>query len=651
MGASSAHGTGGRDRDLGRYVSEPDEKPWEPVITRPDPMTAEEWQAQADRDTDDFDPDRFQDEDEFWDPGEEEPAEAAEARPSVSADDPDPDLAGVARVLAAQSAAASARRRGPGQPGSARPLAGKSSSRAARFGTGLKLDVMPACPDLALLADAAAGPGDSYAGVSDDELIGVLCAWDRLESHMAARKLAAIVELCRRRPVTETPTSGRPAGSREEDFTSDEVAHVLAESRRKADTLLTVAERLDTHLPGTRAALRDGVITFAKAQVIVTATLLLNRKQARAAEKLVLGRAGRLTPRGLQDAIARAVKEVAPKKAKEQREHAARSARVERWGEPSGNGALAGRELPPAAMLAADQRISWWARQLKAAGCEGDMDQLRARAFLDLLAGTDSRPGHDSGSGSGGPVPAGFTGNVNLTIPVTTALGLADRPGDLGGFGPVDPWLARDLLTAAAASPTTTWCLTFTDPEGHAAAHGCARLAPKNHKSHRKRGKRGKAPPPGGTGNRDRPRTGFAFTRISRAGPPGGHGTWLLRTPGPGPDLIIEIEPITTENCDHRHQANGHDPGVKLRHLARIRHTTCTSPVCRRPAATCDYEHNIPYEAGGRTCLCNGGPKCRHDHRLKQHPQWKVDQLPDGTFRWTTPSGRTYTTEPTRYPI
>ena len=56
-------------------------------------------------------------------------------------------------------------------------------------------------------------------------------------------------------------------------------------------------------------------------------------------------------------------------------------------------------------------------------------------------------------------------------------------------------------------------------------------------------------------------------------------------------------------------------------------------------------------EAGGRTCLCNTGPKCRHDHRLKQHPRWKADQLPDGTFRWTTPSGRTYTTEPTRYPI
>ena len=34
-----------------------------------------------------------------------------------------------------------------------------------------------------------------------------------------------------------------------------------------------------------------------------------------------------------------------------------------------------------------------------------------------------------------------------------------------------------------------------------------------------------------------------------------------------------------------------------------------------------------------------------------QHPKWTVDQLPDGTFRWTTPAGRSYDTEPTRYPI
>ena len=114
---------------------------------------------------------------------------------------------------------------------------------------------------------------------------------------------------------------------------------------------------------------------------------------------------------------------------------------------------------------------------------------------------------------------------------------------------------------------------------------------------------------------------------------------------------MITLDPLTTDPCGHRFESRGHDPGVTLRHRSQIRHATCTSPVCRRPARTCDFEHNTPYEAGGRTCLCNGGPKCRHDHRLKQHPKWRVDQLPDGTFRWTTPAGRTYPAEPTRYPI
>ncbi len=50
-------------------------------------------------------------------------------------------------------------------------------------------------------------------------------------------------------------------------------------------------------------------------------------------------------------------------------------------------------------------------------------------------------------------------------------------------------------------------------------------------------------------------------------------------------------------------------------------------------------------------CECKLTLKCRHDHRLKQHPRWHVDQLPDATFRWTTPSGRQYIAEPTRYPI
>jgi hypothetical protein len=198
---------------------------------------------------------------------------------------------------------------------------------------------------------------------------------------------------------------------------------------------------------------------------------------------------------------------VAPGKARKRREAAARDARVERWPEDSGNAALAGRELPAAEVLAADQRVTAWAKELKRAGLDGSMDELRARAFLDLLLGVDSRlpdpgaPGAASAPVSplSGPVPAGagmFAARGNLTVPLTTLTLMAGRPGDLAGIGPVDPWLARDLAAAAARHPKTTWCVTVTDNDGHAIGHGCARPAPKGHR----RARAGPGPPPAPAG-------------------------------------------------------------------------------------------------------------------------------------------------------
>jgi hypothetical protein len=230
-------------------------------------------------------------------------------------------------------------------------------------------------------------------------------------------------------------------------------------------------------------------------------------------------------------------------------------------------------------------------------------------------------------------IPPGFAGQVTLTVPEATLTGRADRPGELGGIGPVDPDLARDLARAAARNPRSNWCVTVTDSQGHAIGHGCARPV--------KRRKPDGHDPPGGPG--------FTFTPTDHPGPRGGYGTWRFTTGQR--EMLIEIGPLPAGDCDHRWQSRGHDPGVMLRHLAEVRHARCTGPGCRRPAARCDFEHNVPYEAGGRTCLCNGGPKCRFDHRMKQDPRWNAEHLPNGEVRWTAPSGRQYVTEPTRYPV
>src|SRR6185437_9407172 len=215
-----------------------------------DPMTAAEREASLDR-LSEQDEGHLEDEDEYGDfepLTEEELAEIREA----AADE----------LLAVE--AATTGRRGPGQPGSARVFPGESASPAAAFGPGLPLDVLPGCAQLAVSADAAADE-DRFDGVPEGELVGLVCAWDRVEAHAAGRKLAAIAELARRNPKPE-----------DAEFTADELANALAESRTRAYSLLGTADQLDTHLPGTRAALRDGTVSMSKAQIIANATGLLD---------------------------------------------------------------------------------------------------------------------------------------------------------------------------------------------------------------------------------------------------------------------------------------------------------------------------------------------------------------------------------------
>jgi hypothetical protein len=209
---------------------------WEedPAWLDRDPMTAAEREAWLDRlcAQDDDPADAPQ---EYWDP---ESCAPPPGQDELTAG----ELAGVAEAASDEMLAldaASTGRRGPGQAGSARTFPGESASRAGGFGTGMAWDVMPGCAQLAVAADAAldAGDdsGDSFGGVADHELVGLVCAFDRAEAYMAARKLVAIAEVFRRNPEDGfEPTPGQmPAVVHE--FTRDQLALALGESRAAAD--------------------------------------------------------------------------------------------------------------------------------------------------------------------------------------------------------------------------------------------------------------------------------------------------------------------------------------------------------------------------------------------------------------------------------
>jgi hypothetical protein len=556
-------------------------------------------------------------------------------------------------------------------------LATATSASGSGFESGGILDTSEPSAALAGLTDSVTRDG-RLAELADDELIGVIRAWSRIESWSCGGLMMAIAELARRRPAERTPPAppgGFPAQLSE--FISDEVSTALTLSARTADAYLDLALDLAIRLPDTARALRAGVIDHLKARLIAESTRILSDADAHAVEARILPMAGRQTLGRLRAAVSRAVLAVDPEAATRRREEAQKDPRVRRWQEDAGTAALAGFGLPPADVLEADQRITARALALRDAGLPGSLEELRARAYLDTLLGQDSTPSQDSapgqgsnpgqGSGSGpdsilshdpspgqGCTPGQTSGagqpsdprdsgdtttpasapaarpragqrrlaaRLNLTISLTTLLGLADEPGNLAGFGPLDPSLARELAALAADHPASRSCLTITDDDGRPLGHGCAR---------------GHPPDPGQlTG------LGQLTTPVQGASP--GQPRPPRRRPGA---FTVTIHPLARGSCDHRHQEPGYQPSRRLRHLVEARTTTCCAPGCRRPAAQCDLDHTVPYDHGGRTCECDLAPLCRRHHRCKQSEGWHLEQPQPGVLRWTTPAGRQYMTQP-----
>jgi len=591
--------------------------------------------------------------------------------------------------------------RDPGAPGGGAPAGGPGRDpRLAGFTQHGPGDTCPPGSELAVLVADLSGPQWRCDGATDEELIGLMNRWAAVESWAAAGKLGVTRELLRRRAVALPGTAGID-GLPEvwDDGTGHEVAAALAISLQGADRLANLAWTLQARLPGTGTKLADGTIDIVKAGIIAKELFVLDDAQAGEAEALIVDDLAGKTPGQVGKMAAAAVITVDPEGAEKRREHAEQDeARVRMWRENSGASALAAYGLPTDAALSANANIDARAREYKKAGIVPDarLDQLRVLAFADILNGItltgrialaeaeaepqaqaadgpggdapgdggipgsgpagDSASDSDSGdtgtggTGTGGgdgatpaPDPAGHAGGPglaarpNLTLPLATLLGLAERPGEGHGLGPLDPALVRDLAAAAARSPHSTWCVTITDPSGHAIGHGCA-------KPRRKKRNQPRSP---AAGSRDGP---WSFTRdTGDPGPPSGYGTWTLTLPD-GQELTVKLGPIPLTGCDHRHESRGYQPSGTLRHLVEIRDGECTFPCCSRHAGGCDFEHTTPHDKGGRTCACNGAARSRRCHRVKQSRGWTVTQPRPGWHHWTTPSGRTYTQGPKRYP-
>ena len=437
------------------------------------------------------------------------------------------------------------------------------------------------------------------------------------------------------------------------------------------------ATALTTRLPQTFAGLGAGTITADKAYSIWFYTRFLSDADAAEADAVLAA----VAPGVRQDTLAaKAYKlemKLDPEAARARKEHARKDGRrVEARRELSGNMSYGGRELAAEEALAASAAIEAEAAALRRAGMDGSLRDLRVACFLDRLLGrnpfdrladlapapprlatplpatsapaaaTPTAPtpaplawaapapaaphprcsrhsGSAAGPGDPGSDPAPFPALINLLVPAGTALGWSTTPGEIGRWGLLDPWDTRRLLQAASQHPRTRWCVTAVGADGTAVAHGCSR------------GPHRWTPAPPATAT-------AAPTRRS----PGS-----TSRPPPGPDeyqraqladllraLNITWAPIAKGTCDHRHREDRYKPSRKLGHLVRARTATCPAPGCGASAYHADLDHTVAWPRG-TTDECNIAPPCRHHHRVKQAPGWKLEQTSPGVMRWTAPSG------------
>jgi hypothetical protein len=182
--------------------------------------------------------------------------------------------------------------------------------------------------------------------------------------------------------------------------------------------------------------------------------------------------------------------------------------------------------------------------------------------------------------------------NVDVIVPVSVALGFADEPCDLPGYGPLDAEAARELITDAVLRKV---CVDAV--------------------------------------------TGQVLAVEDK--------TRCVRSPQQLRNALLDM--VCTPTAYEDDAVLGYRSTAAQRRLIERRDRTCTFPSCTMPAHACDADHRRPWREGGYTSSAGLGATSRKHHRAKQ-TGWTPSPLHDGSVLWQSPSGRVYTRPPAHDP-
>jgi hypothetical protein len=375
---------------------------------------------------------------------------------------------------------------------------------------------LPAAPFVPSLLDADVAPDDVAAWaaavtpgsatvkplaaldlgrLSSAGLVDALVAWEKHVAWVQAQQ-HKLLALMASRPVQP----GR-AGEIDKQWVREDVAAALRLSGRTAADRLAFATEL-TRLPATLGVLDRGEISNLHARSLAEAVTALDDTAAAAIEKRVLPKAPGQALVTFRRSVRKAVLTVAPKTAEQAHAEAVTQRRVVRT--PDGSGmswvsmlladAAAGTVITAIDAIArrigktdprtADQRRADAAVQLAIDALHGRGIGMGSGAGLGMGGGTASGSGIGTTSGTSGPGTStggrdlprehGMRPSVQVTVALSTLLGLDEQPGDLDGTGPIPASVARRI----AADQTGTWRRLVTDELGKLIDYGRSTYRP-----------------------------------------------------------------------------------------------------------------------------------------------------------------------------
>jgi hypothetical protein len=310
-------------------------------------------------------------------------------------------------------------------------------------------DGHPAMPPGPLLAGVAAavagGDGSGLAGVSEDFLFAVISGGRRMASWGTWLEFSAMRELALRHPAvprgtgpaasgttpasdpaqpgtrkpagTPEPAEPSPAGTRKaagtgptgtgaaaaagsdgaavsaddgrvqfSEFVPDELSMELKMTWPATADRISYACALATRLPVTFANLGGGLLDPLRAKIIYEQTEYLSAADAAKADPVLAAAAQDKTYGELRAYAAKLVVKLDPESVERRKQARRREAHVRAFREESGNAGITAREMPSDEVLASMQHVDQRARDLRAAGIGGTLEDLRVRAYLDLPA-------------------------------------------------------------------------------------------------------------------------------------------------------------------------------------------------------------------------------------------------------------------------